>query len=911
MADPLLATKVSLPFLRQPCVPRREVLKRLHAGVAEYHLLTLLSAPAGYGKTTTLRLWLEELNRPVAWLRLEKSDNELPQFLKYVLTAFQRRVETLGQIALEMVESAQDVNLAQVSTLLINDLYALEQPIILVLEDYHLIENPAIDAIIASLLQQAIPNLHLVITTREDPGLPLAYLRVKNQLTEIRAVDLRFSPEEASDFFTKVMSLPLPEQQVALLAQRTEGWVAGLQLAALSLKESQDPAAFIGAFRGTHRHVLDYLLEEVLNGQPEEVRRFLRQTAILGQLSAPLCEAVTDQKNCQQLLRDLERSNLFLVPLDDHRTWYRYHALFAELLKNQLAQIEPERWDDLHARAAGWYEANGRVHEAIEHAFQLSDRTLVLRLLEAHAFPMIFQGKVTMVAAWFDRLPDVALQTAPLLCMGKAWALVLLQRGAPRGEVEQTLQAAAQALDRVQASEALRKLVAGHAASIQAYLLQRTALRRGDPKALIALAQEALRLLPAEEKAIRSANALNIGYGYLALADWEAASRAFQQALEDGLAGGNFYAAIYGPINLIMRALLMGELQEARQRCEAAIERFNQLLAGQHFPPIGALSVLKGTILLEGDHLAEAERALTEGLDLIRWTGEAMAHKKGYTALARLRAIQGDRSALVAAVQTQAAIWPEGVQHAQALCHRLSLRHWPADLNVRKEAATWLAQAGIEFAALAVIDRVDSTSTAILEGYLNAAHVLARLAKEKPGGYPLDDVHTYLRRQQAFATTHGFVSSIVEITIARSLLYQAAGQQVDALATLHAALQAAGPTGLFRLFVDEGDPLRALLQELKPRLTDEALTGYVNRLLAALGGGPVHPKTGEKHAALLSARELEVLRLLAAGLSYEEIGRQLFLSLNTVQFHVKNIYGKLGVNKRIQAIEQARTMNLI
>jgi LuxR family maltose regulon positive regulatory protein len=909
--DPLLATKVSLPLLRHPCVPRKEVLKRLSAGLADNHLLTLISAPAGYGKTTTLRLWLEELGRPVAWVRLEKTDNELPQFLKYVLAALQRSVDNLGRTALEVIESAREVHVSHVSSLLINELHALEQPLILVLEDYHLIENAEIDAIIESLLHQAMQNLHLVITTREDPGLSLAHLRVQNQLTEIRAADLRFSLDEALEFFTKVMSIRLSEKQVDILKRRTEGWVAGLQLAALSLKDSQDPEAFISAFRGTHRHVLDYLLEEVLNGQPEEVRSFLRHTSILEQLSASLCEAVSDQKNSHQLLRYLERNNLFLVPLDDHRTWYRYHALFAELLKNQLLQSEPQRWDELQARAAGWYQAKGYVHEAIEHAFQVSDRTLVLRLIEAHAFPMLFQGQVTTVAAWFDRLPDVYLQTAPMLCIGKAWAWVLMQRGAPREEVEQVLHAAGQALDRVEASEELRKLVAGHAASIQAYVLRRSALRGEEPKALIALAQEAERLLPQEEKAIRSANALNIGYGYLALADLEAASLAFKQALEDGLAGGNFYAAIYGPINLILDALLVGRMKEALQLCETSIERFNQILAGQYFPPVGALSVLKGSIFLECDHLAEAERALTEGLGLIRWTGESIVHRKGYTALARLRAIQGDRPAMLEAVKTLEEIGPESVLDAQALRHRLSMRHWPHDLEMRQDAYHWLAQSGIEFAALEVIDRVDPPSTSYFEGYLNAAHVLARLAQGKPGVCPLDDAHAYLGRQQAFATAHGFISPVVEIAIARTLLYQAAGKKNEALETLNAALSAAAPTGLFRLFVDEGDALRALLHEVKPRLAGEAPVVYANRLLEALSGGPAKPKTGDRPAALLSERELEILHYLAQGLTYEEIGRQLFLSLNTIQFHVKNIYGKLLVNKRVQAIEKAREMRLI
>jgi LuxR family maltose regulon positive regulatory protein len=860
----------------------------------------------------------------VAWVRLEKSDNDLRQFLKYVLTALQRSVDDLGRTALEMVESASGVNAAHVSSLLINDLHALEQPVILVLEDYHLVENPEIDAILDSLLRQGMHNLHLVITTREDPSLSLAHLRVKNQLTEIRAADLRFSPDEAADYFTKVMSIHLQERQVAILEQRTEGWAAGLQLAALSLKDSQDPESFINAFRGTHRHVLDYLLEEVLNSQTEKVRSFLCQTSILEQLSASLCEAVSGQKNCQQLLHALERSNLFLVPLDDHRTWYRYHALFAELLRNQLSQTEPDRWDELHARAATWYRENGYIHKAVEHAFQISERSLVLQLLEAHAFPMLFQGEVATVAAWFDRLPDSSLQTSPMLCIGKAWASVLMKRSLLRAEVERTLHDAELALDQVEASKTLRALATGHAASIRAYLLQRAALGSDQPEKLLTLSLEAQRLLPEDEKAIRSANALNIGYGYLALADLEGAKQAFEQALEDGLSGGNYYAAIYGPINLILIALLVGRQKEALHLCETYTERFSQLLAGKAFAPIGTLSVLKGTILLECDHLSEAENALTEGLDLIRWSGEVMVHSIGYAALARLHAIRGNRPAMLAAIQNLAESRPEGVPDVATLRHRLSLRHWPDDPDVCKDASIWLAQSGINFAALKVIGSVHATRIAYIESNLDAAHLLARLAKAKPGIYPLsdaalpaklaqrfDNVHVYLQRQQEFALSHGFVTLDVEIGIARTLLYQAAGKKQKALETLHAALRAAAPTGLFRVFVDEGEPLLALLQEIKPWLTDEAVSVYANRLLQTLSSGTAKVGPEARQAALLSERELEVLHCLAKGLTYEEIGQHFFLSLNTIQFHVKNIYGKLLVNKRMQAIERAREMKLI
>jgi LuxR family maltose regulon positive regulatory protein len=581
------------------------------------------------------------------------------------------------------------------------------------------------------------------------------------------------------------------------------------------------------------------------------------------------------------------------------------------LPRNQLARAQPELIPELHRRASRWYEENGDIQAAIDHALQDTDLTQAAHLIEQNTFPKLYQGEVARVLGWFDRLPEAILGSAPMLCMCKAWALVLMQRRTRTGEVERALRAADHALDRVNAGQALRNLVAGHAASIQAFLVQPSALIGKKPDMLIALAQEAQRLLPVEEKAIRSAVALNIGYGYQALADLEAASLAFQQALEDGLSGGNFYAAIYGPIGLARNALLQGQMREALQLCETNIEQFNQIRAGHYFPPIGALYILKGSILFEQNRLVEAEQPLTEGLDLIRWTGETMAHREGYKALARMRAIQGDRSAMTEAVKALEETFPEGALHAQALRHRLAMRHWPDDPDVQQDADTWLAQSGIEFGELPVIDSLDPTSTAYFESNLNTTHVLARLAKGKPGVYPIEGVHAYLRRQAEFAETHGIVSWVVAVAIGRTLLYQAAGKKVEALETLEGALKATARTGLFRIFVDEGEPLQALLAQLRPRLTDEALIVYARRLLEASSGGPAKPATEAKHEMLFSQRELEVLQHLARGLSYEEIGRQLFLSLNTIQFHVKNIYRKLLVNKRVQAIEKAREMHLI
>lgn len=912
MPDPLLTTKISLPILRQCLIPRKKLFGRLDEGIQEGHLLTLVSAPAGYGKTTTIRMWVKEAGYPVAWVILEKSDNDLKQFLTYVLTALGQAAEDLGQATLEAVENAQEINFHYVLGLLINDLCGLDRKIILVLEEYHLIENREIDQFIESILNQAVANLHLVIATREDPNLPLTRLRVRNQLTEVRAADLSFSLAEAAEFLSDVMGVDLPEKETEILAARTEGWAAGLQLAALSLKESGDRTKFVDAFRGTHRHVLDYLIEEVLNSQPDEIREFLRRTSILDQLSPALCEAVTGLKDSRKYLQDLETNNLFLVSLDEERLWYRYHALFGELLKNQLLQIEAERVDELHTRAADWYEKNGYVQKAVEHAFQMSNSDKAAELIARYALPTIYQGEIATVRGWFERFPKPLAHALPMLHICKAWSLVLMQRLAPRmEEVEQALQAAADALNRANADDSLRRLVAGHAASVQAFTLGLSGAMHEQPERLIETAQKAQQLLPQDERAIHSVNAMVAGNGYLSLADLPAAEKAFQQTYEDGAAGGNFYAAVYGPINLILIAMSKGRLQDAMQLCETTIARFDQLLAGQRFPPIGALNILKGCILMEENHLADAERALTQGLSLIRWTGEFRTHIKGYAALARLRSVQGDEAGMMESLNLLEEIRPECALYARALRHRLSLNAPFADHTRLEAARAWAAREALRFDDLPDTMGVHPISETCFRARISAAHVLTRLAARDPQAYPLVDAHAYLARQEKFAEAHELTGWLIKIWIVNALMYQAEGKVEDARRAIQSALEASAPRGYFRLFLDEADLLRPLLVSVERHLKDSDISAYVKCLLDAMPGEPIKGKTDLADERILSDRELEVLRLLADGQSYKEIGQKLFLSLNTVQFHVKSTYRKLSVNKRTQAIEKAREINLI
>jgi LuxR family transcriptional regulator, maltose regulon positive regulatory protein len=905
----LLRTKLFIPRPRKNLVSRPRLVDRLNAGLD--NKLTLIAAPAGFGKTTILSEWIQKSPCCVTWLSLDEGDNDPAQFWAYFIASLQGLHPDLGSKAFALIQSPQAPPIRSILTELINDLTAFSDPFASVLDDYHFIDSQPIHEALSFLIDHLPANAHLVITTREDPPLPLARLRARDQLTEIRARDLRFTGEETDEFLRDVMRLELSRQDVAALENRTEGWVAGLQLAGLSMQKQADLKGFIAEFSGSHRHILDYLTDEVLQKQPEGIRTFLIQTSILDRLSGPLCDALTGRSDSDRLLAHLEAANLFVIPLDEERRWYRYHHLFADLLRNQLERTQSELISELHQRASQWFEGNEDIQAAVEHALQASDLTRAARLIEQYALLKLYRGEIPLVVGWFDRLPGEILDTAPMLCICKAWALVLMQRGSRREEGVQALHVAEQALDRVNAGEALRDLVAGHAASIRAFLLPTPQQRNKEPEKIIALSQEAQRLLPVDEKAIRSLIDLCIGYAYLALADVETARQAYQMALEDGLNGGNYYMAIYGLVNQVLCALLVGNLGEALQLCDTNIKRFNELFAGQYFSPIGALYVLKGSILLETDHLDEAEQLLTEGLDLIRWTGESIAHRKGYAALARLRAIQGDRPAMLEAMKALEEIWPEFAIIAQALRQRLLLRYFPDDLDMQKNARTWLLQSEIKFFELVAIESYDPTSITYLESYLNTAYVLTRLARGKPGAYPVEDVHAYLIRQQDFAATHGFIHYVVAAAIARTLLYQAEGKKNKALESLEFALNAAAPTGLWRIFVDECEPLQALLEELKPRLTDGALTAYANRLLEAMRCETAKPDTGDQHAVLLSERELEVLRHLATGQTYEEISQQLFLSLNTIQYHVKNIYSKLKVNKRVQAIEKAQEMKLI
>ncbi|MGE5249323.1 MAG: AAA family ATPase, partial [Bacteroidota bacterium] len=419
MPAELLASKLYIAPVRASLVPRQRLIQLLNEGLQMQRRLTLVSAPAGSGKTTLVAAWLRQVDLPAAWLSLDEADNDLPRFLAYLAAAFQQVDQQIGASLLGALQSPELPAVEKALTSLLNEIALWMDPLILVLDDVHLLTEPAVLAVMDFLLRHQPPQLHLVLTTREDPPLPLARLRARDQLTEIRARDLRFTQAEADAFLRDVMGLALSEQDVVALEGRTEGWAVGLQLAGLSMQKQADLKSFIADFSGSHRHILDYLSGEVLQQQPEDIRAFLLRTAILDRLSGPLCDALTGRNDSDRLLAHLEAANLFVIPLDEERRWYRYHLLFSDLLRSQLTRSQPALIPELHRRASSWYEEDGNIQAAIDHALQDTDLNRAARLIEQHVLPALYQGEVALAVGWFDRLPETLLQSAPMLCIDK------------------------------------------------------------------------------------------------------------------------------------------------------------------------------------------------------------------------------------------------------------------------------------------------------------------------------------------------------------------------------------------------------------------------------------------------------------------------------------------------------------
>jgi LuxR family transcriptional regulator, maltose regulon positive regulatory protein len=894
MSGRLLETKLHVPRLRRALVARPRLSERLRRGTAS--ALTLVSAPAGFGKTTLLTEWLAATapaGRCVAWLSLDQRDNDPALFWTYLVTALQTAAPEVGADALSLLQSPESPIEAVLAALL-NDLDAISNDVVLVLDDYHVIDTRDVQDGIAFLLEHLPAQIHVVIAGRADPTLPLARLRGRGELVEIRAADLRFTPDEAAAYLNETMGLALTAPDVAALEARTEGWIAALQLAALSMQGRDDVAAFIAGFAGDDRYIVDYLAEEVLQRQPEHVRQFLLQTSILDRLSGPLCDAVTGQDGGKAKLAALDRGNLFLVPLDDVRRWYRYHHLFADVLRAHLLDDEPDQVSDLHRRASAWYQANGEPAEAIRHALIAEDFPRAADLVELVIPAMRRSRQEAAVLAWLKLLPDEVIRARPVLSVWFAGAM--LATGEFEG-AERRLRDAERWLDAPTSPEMVvndegefRRLPG----AIEMYRAA-LAMAQGDAPGTAAHARRAIDLAPDDDHLGRAGAAGLLGLASWTIGDLEPAHRAWTECVA-GLKRVGHVADIFGcSIALADIRLAQGRPDEAMRTYEQALQ-----LAGDQGGPVlrGTADIYVGMseIHRERDDVATATHLLLRSQELGEHAGLPQNRYRWRVAMARIRDAEGDPAGaldlLNEAERLYAGDFFPNVRPIPAIKARVQVAQ-----GALSEALGWVRERGLS---------ADDDLSYLREfEHITLARVL--LAGDATEHNPHDAMRLLERLLRA-AEEGERTRSVIEVLVLQALAHASRENLPVALAALERALALAEPAGYVRTFVDEGAPMAALLRAMaKPGVA----ASYVGRLLAAFADTDADPTVQSGLIDPLSERELEVLRLLATDLDGPDIARTLFVSLNTMRTHTKNIYAKLAVNNRRAAVRRAEELDLL
>ena len=903
MSAPILSTKLFIPPPRSKVVLRPRLNERLNEGLLASRKLTLISAPAGFGKTTLVSEWVVGCDQKVAWLSLDEADNDPTTFLTYFVTALQTIAPKIGAGVLAAIQSPQLPSAESLLSALLNEIVVLPDNFILVLDDYHVINSKPVDAALTFLLDHLPSQVHLVIATREDPSLPLPRYRVRGQLTELRAADLRFTPTEAAEFLNRVMGLNLSAEDIAALETRTEGWIAGLQLAALSMQGRSDAASFIQAFTGSHRFVLDYLAEEVLERQPERVRNFLIQTAILDRLSGSLCDAVTAQDGGRGMLETLERGNLFVIPIDDQRQWYRYHHLFAEVLQAHLAEAQTGQVPSLHQRASAWYEHNGYSSDAIRHALAAKDFERAAGLIELAWSAMDLSYQFSTWLGWAKALPNDLIRARPVLSLGYAWALL---DGGELEASEARLQDAERCLDNpadqmvVVDKEQFRSLPAS-IATARAY----RSLAIGNIPATVKYAQQALELTPADDQVRYTQATSLLGLAQYTSGELEAAERSLADFHTNLRKNGDKLTLIGITFLLADIRVALGRLHEA----ESIYQHSLRLATGQVEPmPLGTADLYRGLAELtieRGDLEAAAQHLLTsqrlgEQTALTDWPHRLCISQ------ARLKEAQGDLDGSIALLDEAERVTIRGLLPDVRPVAALKARVWLKQGRLA-EALGWARLQGLS------LDD-DIRYTREFE-HITLARVLIAAGKSVREASSLDEATRLLGRLLQAAETGGRLGSAIQILLLQALAFQTQDNLPHALAALERALALAEPEGYVRIFVDEGEAMRLLIEK-QSRNRDHPLSGYADKLLAAFSQPAAAPKSAIIHQESdmiepLSERELEVLKLLRSELSGPEIAQQLIVSLHTLRTHTNNIYNKLGVNNRRAAVRRAEELDLL
>jgi LuxR family transcriptional regulator, maltose regulon positive regulatory protein len=907
---PLLETKFYFPRPRRGLVPRPRLSERLDRGAASK--LMLVSAPAGFGKTTLLTEWLAAGpaapadQRLVAWLSLDRGDNDPASFWAYVIAALRTVACGVGESALALLHALQRPPIETVLTTLLNDLAAVAADILLVLDDYHVIDAREVQDGMAFLLGHLPPRLHVVIASRADPALPLARLRARGELVEIRAAELRFTPDEAAAYFNGMMGLQLAAQDVAALEARTEGWIAALQLAALSMQGRADIAGFIAGFAGDDRYVVDYLFEEVLQRQSDHVQAFLLQTSILGGLSGPLCDAVTGHGGGKAMLEALDRGNLFLVPLDDRRRWYRYHHLFADALQARLLDEQPGQVLDLHRRASAWYEQNGEQPMAIGHALAARDFERAAGLVELAIPVMARSRQEATVRGWLEMIPDELIRMRPVLSVGFAGAL--LTSGELEG-VEGRLRDAERWLDpatgaregsqspqsqMVVADEERFRSLPG---TIEMYRAGQ-ALARGDSPGTVQHAQRALELAPEDDHLCRAGASGLLGLASWGNGDLEAAHRAYSECAA-GLRRAGHVADVLGcAIALADIRIAQGRLAEAMRTYEQALQLVPEQ-GGQVLRGTAGLHVGLSELYLERGDLHAATQHLLQSQDLGEHTGLPQHRYRWRVAMARVREAERNLGGALDLLNEAERLYVSDFFPNVRPVPALKARVWIAQGRFG-EAFGWAREQGLS---------VDDDLSYLREfEHITLARALVARYQDERAERSIHEATRLLERLLPAAEAGDRTGRVIEILVLRARARQALGDIPAALGSLDRAVTLAEPEGYVRVFADEGPAMASLLRAVAKQ---GIRRNYVRRLLEAASGPEHSSPTEQALIDPLSERELDVLRLLGTELDGPAIARELMVSLNTMRTHTKNIYAKLAVTNRRAAVRRAAELGLL
>ncbi len=918
----ILSTKVAIPPLRSQSIPRARLFELLNKGVECGFLL--VSAPAGYGKTTLVNSWLRKSDRQCIWISLDEKDNDLFRFFSYLTASIRNANIKTDGILESVLQPQQQTDIEAILTPLVNEVAQLDRPITLVLDDYHLIQNPLIHQAVGFLVKQHPPSLLLVIVTRADPPLQLAKFRARGEMAEIRQADLCFTIDEAAEFLKTTLGLQLNAEEARDLTERTEGWIAGLQMAGLSLVNRNDPAEFIQSFSGEDHFILDFLFEEVFQRQPPEIQIFLLQTSILKQMSEPLCNAVTQRKDSQEVLQTLEINNLFVIRLDDKRKWFRYHHLFNDLLQDRLRKLHPETQKELHLRACSWYMDQDDLESAIDHALAGQDFESAAGLIEQVIQQEEVLNKLVAIKTWLDLLPYDVIKSHPWLAVYQGW--VDFETGTREG-TERNLDTLEQSLDATfKPKDPQKTHILGHISALRAY----AAFYKKDIDRALELGQKALLLMPENDR-MRSSAAVSLGAAYWASGDVIRTEQAFSVAREAGLRISEIRAApatTYMGIQLVKQ----GKLWQAVETFIDALH-LATLPNGIETPLAGFARIKLGDIFREQNQLALAAEHLTRGMELCRKLGQIDIIVDACICLGRYQLLLGDLE------NTQ-----ETIQFADRICQKFIVDFWLLcwldDLRIKAWLAANNLEAAITWAKTSGLSAKGPFSYQHDLHHQNLARVWVAENTFSNSEKTFLQAETLLEKLRLAAAQAGWAHEQIILLILQAVNYQALNHREQALERLLQAVLLAEPGGYFRVFVDEGEKMQPLLSNLAdvlqnpqklekiapdfPKEKSSHLKEYISKLMTAFKGKPdlrvsqdFHADRGKISAPVallseeLSPREMDVLRLLAQGQSDKQIATELVIALETVHKHLKNIYGKLDVHSRAKAVIRAQELKIL